>query len=297
MSRLSILILIFMVTISASGSAALIYNFRMIKTLADRNFRFIVTNAPLALASRSALPVIWASHHPLVAEVLLGKVSGPRYEELFGASLTEHTFKYGVALAVGDATQGKSYWSYGLTAMDVQPSEFGELRMNVEKPRWPRIIFATDPLYVDASGKFCDQYAVDRDDCADRMRAMFLRHSDFSVLSKPNVARGMAALAGSLACGRNLWSGLSTGLGANQAIELALPFAASLAALGLARAFLIPWLIILSFTNRAWSLSVGRSRCSRTTVIVKSRPMGRFLALPPVLASIALFSALVRTFC
>ena len=90
-SRLSIMTLIFMVTISASGSAALIYNFRMIKTLADRNFGFIVTNARLALAfSVSIACDLVAVIILLVAEVLLGNVSGPRFEELFGAILTEH---------------------------------------------------------------------------------------------------------------------------------------------------------------------------------------------------------------
>jgi hypothetical protein len=231
-SRLSIMTLIFMAMISTSGSAALIYNFRMIRTFADRNFGLIATNTRLALAFLVSIACdLGAVIILLVAVVLLGKVAGPRLEELFGASLTEHTFKYGVALALGDATQSESYWSYGLTATDVQPIEFGELRVRAEKPRWPRMIFATEPLYVGDAGKICDQYAIDRNDCADRMRAMFLRHSDLSVPSKPHVAREMAVLVGSLACGHNLWSGLSAGLGSNQALKLALPFAASLAAL------------------------------------------------------------------
>jgi hypothetical protein len=160
------------------------------------------------------------------------------------------------------------------------------------------MIFATEPLYVGDAGKICDQYAVDRDDCADRMRAMFLRHSDLSVLSKPQVARGMAALVGSLACGRNLWSGLSAGLGSNQALKLALPFAASLAALVLARAFLIPWLIILSFADRAL-VAFGRKVTLQSDDGYReiSTHGAVLLSLPPVLASIALFSLLLRTFC
>ena len=298
-SRLSIMTLIFMATISASGSAALIYNFRMIKAFADRNCDLIATNVRLAFAFLVSVACdLGAVIILLVAVAFLGKVAGPRLEEQFGASLTEHTFKYGVALAIGDDTQGESYWSYGLTAMDVQPSEFGELRVKVEKPRWPRMIFATEPLYVRDAGKLCDQYAVDKDDCADRMRAMFLRHSDLSILSKPNVVRGMAALVGSLACGRNLWFGLSAGLGSNQALKLALPFAASLAALVVARAFLIPWLIILSFADRAL-VAFGRNVTLQSDDGYReiSTHGAVLLSLPPVLASMALFSLLWRTVC
>jgi len=298
-SRLSIMTLIFMATISASGSAALIYNFRMIKTLAARNFGLIATNVRLAVAFLVSIACdLSAVIILLVAVVLLGKVAGPRLEEQFGASLTEHTFEYGVALAIGDARQGESYWSYGLTASDVQPSEFGELRVKVEKPRWPSMIFAPEPVYVGDAGKICDQYAVDRDDCADRMRAMFLRHSDPSVLSKPQVAREVAAFAGSLACGRNLWSGLSAGLGSNQAIKLALPFVAALAALVLARALLIPWLIILSFADRAL-VAFGRKVTLQSDDGYReiSTHGAVLLSLPPVLASIALFGLLLRTFC
>lgn len=298
-SRLSIMTLIFLATISASGSAALTYNFRMIRTFAGRNFGLIATNARLAVAFLVSVACdLGAVIILLVAVVLLGKVAGLRLEEQFGASLTEHTFRYAVSLAIGDATQGELYWSYGLTAMDVQPSEFGELRVGVEKPRWPKMIFATQPLYVGDAGKLCDRYAVNRDDCADRMRAMFLRHSDLSVTSKPNVLRGMAALVGSLACGRNLWSGISAGLGSSQALRLALPFAASLAALVLARAFLIPWLIILSFVDRALVAFARKVTLQSDDGYREISTHGAvLLSLPPVLASVALFGLLLRTFC
>jgi hypothetical protein len=271
----------------------------MIKTFVERNFSLIATNVRLAFGFLVSIACdLGAVVILLVAVVVLGKVAGPRLEEAFAANLTEHTFKYSVALAIGDETQGESYWSYGLTAMDVQPSEFDELKMKIKKPRWPAMIFATEPLYVGDAGKLCDQYGVDRNDCADRMRAMFLRHSDLSVLLKPNVVQGMATLVGSLACGRNLWSGLSAGLGSNEAVKLALPFAASLATLILARAFLIPWLIILSFADRAL-VALGRE------VTLQSEDGYReisthgavLLSLPPVLASIALFGLLFRTLC
>jgi hypothetical protein len=298
-SRMSIMTLIFMATISASGSVALIYNFLMIKTFAGRNLGLIATNARLAVAFLiSVASDLGAVVILLVAVVLLGKVAGPRIEEVFEASLPEHTFEYGVSPAIGDAARGETYWVYGLRAMDVDSRDFGELTTKVEKPRWPQMIFASRPLYIGDAGKICDQYAIDRDDCGDRMRAMLLRHIDVRAEWILHVARAMSAYVGSLACGRNLWSGISAGPGASQALRLGLSFFASLAALLLARAFLIPWLIILSFVDRA-VVALGR-RASLQSVEGHGEISvhgAALLSLPPVIAAIALLSLFVRIFC
>ena len=298
-SRMSIVTLIFMATISASGSVALTYNFRMIKAFASRNFGLIATNARLALAFLVSIACdLAAVVILLVAIALMGKVGGPRLEEFFQASFPAHYFEYGVSLEMGGPTQGTSSWGYGLMETDVFFGQYSELTKKVEKPSWPSVIFADGPIWMDDAGKICDQFGIDRDDCADRMRAMFMRHLDFRADWIPHIVRAMAAYAGQLACGRNLWSGISTGPGASQAIKLALPFFASLAALVLARAFLIPWLIILSLADRA-VVALGRK------VTLQSEDGYReisthgavLMSLPPVLAAIALFSPLVRTFC
>jgi hypothetical protein len=296
-SRTSIMTLIFMATISLSGAVALSYNFRIIKTFADRNFGVIATNARLVLAFLVSLACdLGAIVLLLVVIALLGKVTGPRLEEFFQASLSEHYLEYGVTLEIGNVTQGTSNWMYGLRQTDIDFSQFSDLTKKAEKPWWPQIVFADGPLWVFDAGKICDQYAIDRDDCADRIRAMFLHRVDVRAEWIPHVARAMLEIVRSLACGRNLWSGIAAGPGASQAIKLALPFFASLAALVLARAFLIPWLIILSFADRAL-VAFGRKVTLQSDDGYReiSTHGAVLLSLPPVLASVALFSLLLRT--
>lgn len=299
-SRISIMTLIFMVTISASGSIALLYNFGMTKTFANRNFGLIATNMRLGLAFLVSIACdLGAVAVLLFAIVLAGKVGGPHLEEYFKASFPAHYFGYGVSIEIGSPTQGTSSWGYGLTQTDVFFGQYSELTKKVEKPVWPGLIFDADgPVWMDDAGKICDQFAIDRDECADRMRAMFLRHLDVRVEWIPHMARAVAAYVGQLACGRNLWSGIPTGIGASEALKLALPSFASLAALLLARALMVPWLIILSFADRAL-VAFGRKTALQSEEGYReiSTHGAVLLSLPPVLAAIALFTAFVRAFC
>jgi hypothetical protein len=298
--RISIMTLIFMVMISASGSIALLYNFGMTKSFANRNFGLIATNMRLALAFLVSIACdLGAIVVLLVALVLAGKMGGPHLVEYFKASFAAHYFGYGVSIEIGSPTQGTSSWGYGLTQTDIFFSQYNELTKEVEKPAWPRVIFDVDgPVWMDDAGKICDQFSINRDDCADRMRAMFLRHIDVRSDWIPHMIRALATYAGQLACGRNLWSGIPAGVGASEALKLGLPFFASLAALLFARALIVPWLIILSFADRAL-VAFGRKMALQSEEGYReiSTHGAVFLSLPPVLAAIALFTILVRTVC
>jgi hypothetical protein len=160
---------------------------------------------------------------------------------------------------------------------------FGELATEVEKPKWPSLIFS-DREYIGDAGKLCDLYGI-RDTCEDRLRSVFLRHVNVTAEWFPNLVRSFSKNVASLACGRNLWSGLSIGAGGNEALNLALPFFAALAALVLARAFLIPVLIGISFADRL-IVALGRktSLTSFEGLSEISRHGATLLALPPVIA-------------
>jgi hypothetical protein len=236
LSQLTLFVTLLAVTLSAAGSASLLYNFGIVKRFAKANVGFISIHVRLAVGFLVSVACDLCAMLVLLAVIaMFGRVDGIQLEEMFQASIQENYLEYGFTVATGDSVRGTSMLGMGLRQ---DAPTFSELTMEVEKPKWPGLIFS-DREYINDAGALCDLYGI-RPTCDDRLRALFFRHLNITVEWLPNLLHFLSKGVTPLACGRNLWSGIPVGAGGSKALQLALPFLAALAALVLARAFLIP---------------------------------------------------------
>jgi hypothetical protein len=292
--QMLLLIAIGLLALSATSSISIYTNLRLIRWLGRDRKAPVYTGLTLVGAFIFSLCCDLLFVVLLFAFFLLGKPLGLFVEENIQAKLTDNSLTYGFGIGHRYDPHGSAaIFSTGLMVSGI---DFDEL--NDEAPVNGLIDWALPYGFDKDAAALCDRYNI-RPTCRYRFRSVFFRHFHPAAETYLPAFSNLLVLASSSACGHDLWSPMPTiGTGAAQSAKLGLPFFASLGALFLSKALIVPALIGIVFLNYA-IIRIARytARSSERGHLIIALNAAAVLGAPPVLAILTLSFAIRFFIC